>query len=60
MTAAPERFAGLDRFEARKQVVAELEKLGLLEKIEPYKAEPRESASAAGPWWSRWFRRSGG
>jgi valyl-tRNA synthetase len=37
MTAAAGRFAGLDRFEARKQVVAELEKLGLLEKIEPYK-----------------------
>jgi valyl-tRNA synthetase len=37
MTAAAGRFAGLDRFEARKQVVAELEKLGLLEKIEPHK-----------------------
>ncbi len=37
MTAAAGNFAGLDRFEARKQVVAELEKLGLLEKIEPYK-----------------------
>jgi valyl-tRNA synthetase len=30
------RFAGLDRFEARKQVVTELQKLGLLEKIEPH------------------------
>src|SRR5580698_2319691 len=37
MTAEAGRFAGLDRFEARKQVVAELEKLGLLEKVEPYK-----------------------
>jgi len=37
MTAEAGRFAGLDRFEARKQVVAELEKLGLLEKIEPHK-----------------------
>jgi valyl-tRNA synthetase len=37
MTAAAGKFAGLDRFEARKQVVAELEKLGLLEKVEPYK-----------------------
>jgi valyl-tRNA synthetase len=37
MTAAAGKFAGLDRFEARKQVVAELEKLGLMEKIEPYK-----------------------
>src|SRR5580698_1067080 len=37
MTEEAGRFAGLDRFEARKQVVAELEKLGLLEKVEPYK-----------------------
>ncbi len=37
MTAEAGRFAGLDRFEARKQVVAELEKLGFLEKIEPHK-----------------------
>jgi valyl-tRNA synthetase len=37
MTAAAGAFAGLDRFEARKAVVAELEKLGLLEKIEPHK-----------------------
>jgi valyl-tRNA synthetase len=37
MTAEAGRFAGLDRFEARKQVVEELEKLGLLEKIEPHK-----------------------
>jgi valyl-tRNA synthetase len=37
MTAAAGKFAGLDRFEARKQVVAELEALGLMQKIEPYK-----------------------
>src|SRR5579863_9307172 len=37
MTEAAGKFAGLDRFEARKQVVAELEQLGLMEKIEPYK-----------------------
>src|ERR1035437_3929882 len=37
MTTEAGRFAGLDRFEARKQVVAELEKLGLLEKVEPHK-----------------------
>ena len=36
MTAAAGKFAGLDRFQARKQVVAELEQLGLMEKIEPY------------------------
>ena len=32
---APEAYRGLDRFEARKQIVADLEALGLLEKIEP-------------------------
>ena len=33
---APKAYAGLDRFEARKQIVAELESLGLLEKIDPH------------------------
>ncbi|MEO5924446.1 MAG: valine--tRNA ligase [Bryobacteraceae bacterium] len=37
MTAAAGKFAGMDRFEARKAVVAELEALGLLEKIEDHK-----------------------
>src|SRR5665213_1972305 len=37
MTAAAGKFAGLDRYEARKQVVAELKELGFLVKIEPYK-----------------------
>ncbi len=32
----PGAYAGLDRFEARTRVVADLEKAGLLEKIEPY------------------------
>jgi valyl-tRNA synthetase len=36
MTEAAGRFAGLDRLEARKQVVDELERLGLLEKVEEY------------------------
>ncbi len=34
---APLRFRGLDRFVARKQVVAELEALGLLVRIDPHK-----------------------
>ncbi|HEU4780238.1 MAG TPA: valine--tRNA ligase [Steroidobacteraceae bacterium] len=34
---APERFRGLDRFVARKSIVAELEGAGLIEKIEPHK-----------------------
>ena len=35
--AAPERFRGLDRFVARKRVVAEFEALGLLEGIEKHR-----------------------
>ncbi|MBI4470746.1 MAG: valine--tRNA ligase, partial [Acidobacteria bacterium] len=34
--AAPEKYRGLDRFEARKAVVAELEATGLLLKVEDY------------------------
>jgi valyl-tRNA synthetase len=33
---APEKYRGLDRFEARKRVVADMEALGLVEKIEPH------------------------
>jgi valyl-tRNA synthetase len=36
MTAEAGPYAGLDRFEARKRVVEDLERLGLLEKVEPY------------------------
>jgi valyl-tRNA synthetase len=35
--ATPERFQGLDRFEARRRVVAELEELGLLAKVETHR-----------------------
>ena len=34
---APEAYRGLDRFEARKRVVAELERLGLLAKVEKHR-----------------------
>jgi len=34
--AAPEKYRGLDRFEARKRIVADMEALGLVEKIEPH------------------------
>jgi valyl-tRNA synthetase len=37
MTAAAGAYAGLDRFEARRRVVADLEKAGNLVKIEDYK-----------------------
>ena len=45
---APASLQGLDRFEARKQVVAELEALGLLERVEPHKLKvPRGDRSNA-------------
>ncbi|ACR11740.1 valine--tRNA ligase [Teredinibacter turnerae T7901] len=34
--AAPEKYRGLDRFVARKQIVADLDALGLLEKIDDH------------------------
>ncbi|NKB32291.1 MAG: valine--tRNA ligase [Pseudomonadales bacterium] len=43
---APQAYQGMDRFDARKQIVAELEALGLLEKIEPHKLKvPRGDRS---------------
>src|SRR5579862_7477438 len=36
MTEAAGKYAGLDRFEARRRVVADLEQLGLIAKIEDY------------------------
>ena len=35
--AAPDRFQGLDRYEARRQVVAEFEAAGLLERVETHR-----------------------
>ncbi|QIW09342.1 valine--tRNA ligase [Francisella sp. LA112445] len=32
----PSKYQGLDRFEARKQIVADMDALGLLDKIEPH------------------------
>jgi valyl-tRNA synthetase len=44
----PERFRGLDRFEARKRVVAELEAAGLLARVEKHRlAVPRGDRSGA-------------
>ncbi|NDI87398.1 valine--tRNA ligase [Undibacterium crateris] len=34
---APEKYRGLDRFEARKQIVADLDAQGLLESVKPHK-----------------------
>ena len=45
---APERFRGLDRFEARKRVIAELEAAGLVERIEAHKLKvPRGDRTQA-------------
>ncbi len=37
MTAAAGKYAGLDRFETRKRIVADLQELGLIDRIEPYR-----------------------
>ena len=45
---APEAYRGLDRFEARKRIVADMEAAGLLEKIEDHKLMvPRGDRSGA-------------
>jgi valyl-tRNA synthetase len=49
MTAAAGPYAGLDRFEARKRVVADLEALGLIEKIEPYQVSLSKCQSCKTP-----------
>jgi valyl-tRNA synthetase len=46
--AVPERFRGLERFEARRRVVAELEAAGLLERVEKHRhGVPRGDRSGA-------------
>ncbi len=43
---APTAYQGMDRFDARKQIVADMEQLGLLNKIEPHKLKiPRGDRS---------------
>jgi valyl-tRNA synthetase len=44
----PEKYRGLDRFEARKRIVADLEELGLMDEIKPHKLmAPRGDRSHA-------------
>ncbi|MGD9662583.1 MAG: valine--tRNA ligase, partial [Porticoccaceae bacterium] len=56
---APQQYAGLDRFTARKQIIAEFEQLGLLEKIEPHTLKvPRgdRSGDIIEPWLTdQWY-----
>ena len=40
---APEAYRGMDRFEARKQILKDLDAEGLLVKIEPHKMKPPRS-----------------
>ena len=43
---APEKYRGMDRFEARKAIVSDLDAAGLLDKIEPHKLKvPRGDRS---------------
>jgi valyl-tRNA synthetase len=55
----PEAYRGLDRFDARKKIVADLEALGLVEKIEPHTLTvPRGDRSLAvlEPWLTdQWY-----
>ncbi len=37
MTAEAGKYAGLDRFEARRRIVEDMQSLGLIERIEPYR-----------------------
>ena len=37
MTAAAGRYAGLDRFECRRRIVEDMQALGLIERVEPYR-----------------------
>ncbi|MFL6576235.1 MAG: valine--tRNA ligase, partial [Povalibacter sp.] len=57
----PEQYRGLDRFEGRKRVVADLEAKGLVEKIEPHTLQvPRGDRSGAvlEPWLTdQWYVR---
>ena len=56
---APEVYAGLDRFAARKQIVAEMESLSLLEKVDPHTLKvPRgdRSGVVVEPWLTdQWY-----
>ena len=57
----PEQYRGLDRFDARKRIVADLDALGLVEKIEPHTLQvPRGDRSNAvlEPWLTdQWYVR---
>jgi valyl-tRNA synthetase len=59
--AAPARYHGLDRFDARKRIVGELEAAGLVERVEPHRLViPKGDRSGAvlEPWLTdQWYVR---
>ena len=61
--SAPSTYAGMDRFDARKKIVAEFDALGLLEKVEPHTLKvPRGDRSnvVIEPWLTdQWYVRAG-
>ncbi|MCB1866301.1 MAG: valine--tRNA ligase [Chromatiales bacterium] len=60
---APEAYRGLDRYEARRRIIADLETVGLIERIEAHRhVVPRGDRSGAvlEPWLTdQWFVRAG-
>jgi valyl-tRNA synthetase len=61
--SVPERYQGMDRYEARKKIVADLEDAGLLDTVQPHKLMvPRgdRSGAAIEPYLTdQWFVRAG-
>lgn len=61
--SAPSTYTGMDRFDARKKIVAEFDALGLLEKVEPHTLKvPRGDRSnvVIEPWLTdQWYVRAG-
>ena len=55
----PEKYRGLDRFAARKRVVADLEALGLVDKIEPHRhpvPQAQRGEAVIEPWLTdQWY-----
>lgn len=58
MNANAGKYQGLDRFDCRKQIVADMKELGVLIKIEEH-VHQSATANAAAPSWSHICRRSG-
>ena len=53
MTRVAGKYAGVERFEARRRVVEELDSLGVLEKVEPHRSLRGPLPALRRRWWSR-------